>query len=84
MEKDYHSYASTIWKVAKAGNISTFIRVFGSLDNDENIEEMLCIYRGNLRLMYTALNAEPKILAHLNNIDLVKELDEQDSRAYSN
>ena len=36
------------------------------------------------KLMYTTLHTKPTIFAHINNTDLVKEMEEQDKQARPN
>ena len=80
----YQRCASAIWKVTKAGNTAVVNRVFGTLDNEHNIENILYICRGDLKLVYTTLETKPTIFAHINNADLVKKLGEQDRHAHPN
>ena len=75
-EKYYQRSAHGICTVSKEGNTATVNILFGALDNEYGIYDVLCMCRGDPQLVYTALKAKPVIFAHINNADLVKELDE--------
>ena len=49
--------ASEAWKAAKAENLVAVNIVFGVIDNDDDIEEILCACQGNLKLVYITLKA---------------------------
>ena len=74
--------ASEAWKAAKAENLVAVNIVFGVIDNDDDIEEILCKFQRDLKLVYTILEAKPTIFADLNNSLLVKKVDDQDSQAH--
>ena len=71
----YQRYINEIWKSAKTGNTTSVNRVFGALENDDDIEDILCTCREDLQLVYTILNTKPTIFAHIDNADLVAKLD---------
>ena len=73
-----------IWKAAKSGNASAINIIFGVLDNDHEINDIVCTYRGGLQLAYITLKAKDTIFAHINNSELAKRLEEQDMQSHPN
>ena len=56
--------------------------LFRALYNKHNTEDILCTYQGYLQLVYALMKAKPIIFAQINNVDLLKDLEEQDREVH--
>ena len=66
----------------KGGNIEV-AAAFGLLDNDDDVEEVLCTCRGNLQVIYITLWNKPFSFKHIDTGSFGGLLNKQDKPHYT-
>ena len=79
---NYQKCARLIWESAKKGKNSEAAAAFGLLDNDDDVEDVLCTCRGNLEVIYITLRNRPWAFKHIDVGSLAELLSKQSTPTY--
>ena len=79
---NYQECARLIWESAKKGMNSEAAAAFGLLDNDDDVEDVLCTCRGNLEVIYITLRNRPWAFKHIDVGSLAELLSKQATPNY--
>ena len=82
-KKNYQKCARLIWESARTQKNIEAAAAFGLLDNDTDVEEVLCTYQGNLVVIYITLWKRPCAFKHIDTSSLEGLVNKQDKSNYT-